>query len=186
MARLIPRTGRHAGREDRQVHAIHAVQELVEEVPVHPLCQPEGGKARFPQAGGPPVRLAEAWDGPRRVIQPGEPRSPGVAPLWAVPQDVGLVLVRRAAVGARGVGPHAVARHPGCRPHGPGQEPAQQRVLQLRGGRPQRRAAGRAIRTIAQPTEGDGAPRLQLARGVAAKAVLDPVLELAKRLLHEV
>ena len=68
----------------------------------------------------------------------------------------------------------------------PGQQPAQQRLLELRGGRPQHSAAGRAVRPIAQPTEGDGAPGLQLGRGVAAKAVPDSVLELAERLLHEV
>ena len=53
-------------------------------------------------------------------------------------------------------------------------------ILKLRGGHPQRRAAGRAIRPVAQPTEGDGAPHLELARAVAAKAVPDPVLELAE------
>ena len=126
MARLIPRAGRHPGREDRQIHAVQAVQKLIEEVPIHPLRQPEGEKPRLAPAGGPTVRRAQAGDGPRRVAQSGEPRLPGAIPFRAVPQDVGLVLVRRAAVGARGVGAHAVTRHPGRCPHGPCQEPAQQ------------------------------------------------------------
>ena len=105
---------------------------------------------------------------------------------WAFPHDVGLVFVRRAAVGACGVGPHTVAQNPGRYPHGPCQKTAQQRLLHVGGGSPQRRAADRAIRPVAQPTEGDRAPRLQLARGVAARAVPDPVLELAERLLHAV
>ena len=42
MARLVPLAGCHAGSEDRQVHAIKAVQELVQKSPVHPLRQPEG------------------------------------------------------------------------------------------------------------------------------------------------
>ena len=46
--------------------------------------------------------------------------------------------------------------------------------------------AGRAVRTVAQPTEGDRAPRLKLALGVAAKAIQDPVMELAEWLLHKV
>ena len=71
MARLIPRAGRHSGRKDQQVHAIQVVEEIVKEVPVHPVRQPEGEKARFPQAGGPPVRWAQGRDGPRRVVQPG-------------------------------------------------------------------------------------------------------------------
>ena len=79
-----------------------------------------------------------------------------------------------------------MARHSGRCPHGSGHETAQQRLLQLRGGCPQRRAAGRAVRPVAQSTEGDRAPRLKLARGVVAKAVPDPVLELAEWLLHEV
>ena len=166
--RLIPRAGRHSGREDRQVHAVHAVQKFVEEVLVHPLRQPEGENSRLSQAGGPPVRRAQAKDGPCRVVQPGEPRPSGVAALRAVPQDVGLVLVHRALVRARGGGAHAVARNPVHRPHGSGQEPTQQRLLQLHGGCPQHRATSRAIRAVAQPPESDGAPRLQLARGVAA------------------
>ena len=186
VARLVPLAGCHAGSEDRQVHAVKAVRELVEEVPVHPLRQPEGKEARFPQAGWPLVRRSQAGDGPRRVIQPGEPCPPGIVQLRAFPQDVDFVLVRRAAVGARGVGPRAVARHAGRCPHGPGHEAAQQRLLQLRGGYPQRRAASRAIRPVAQPTKGDRAPRLKLAQGVAAKAVPDPVLEVAEWLLHEV
>ena len=52
VARLIPRAGRLEGRENRQVHAVQAVQELVEEVPFHPLWQQEGDRAPFPQAGG--------------------------------------------------------------------------------------------------------------------------------------
>ena len=125
-------------------------------------------------------------DGPRRVAQPGESRPASIVPFRAFPQVVGLVLVRRAAVGARGVGLHAVARHLGRCPHGPSHETAQQQFLQLCGGCPQRRAVGRAVRPVAQPTEGDRAPRLKLARGVVAKAVPDPVLELAEWLLHEV
>ena len=180
VARLIPLASCHTGGEDRQVHAIWAVQELVEEVPVHPLCESEEEKARLPKAGGPPVRRTRVGDGSRRVVQ----RSHVL--FRALPEEVGLILLCRAGVGARGVGPRAVARHLGRRPHGPGQEATQQPFLPLRGGCPQRCAAGRAIRPIAQPTAGDRAPRLQLARGVAAKAVPDPVLQLAERLLHEV
>ena len=47
VAWLVPLAGCHAGSEDRQVHAVEAVYELVEEVPVHPLRQPEGKEARF-------------------------------------------------------------------------------------------------------------------------------------------
>ena len=118
VARLIRRDGRHAGRKDRQLHGIQAVQQFVEEVPVHPLCQPEGEKAPFPQAGGPPVRAAPVGGGLRRVVEAKEPTPPGGAPVWAVARDVSLVLVRSAAVGARGArlacrgGPTAPARSP--------------------------------------------------------------------------
>ena len=180
VARLIPRAGRHPGREDRQIHAVQAVQKTHRRGP-HPPPAPAGGGKAPPFAG----RRAIGPAGPRRVVQPGEPRLPGAVPFRAVPQDVGLVLVRRAAVRARGVGAHAVTRHPGRCPYGSCEEPAQQRLLQLRGGRPQRCVTRRAVRPVAQSPEGGGAPRLQLARGVAAKAVPDPVLELAERLLHE-
>ena len=50
----------------------------------------------------------------------------------------------------------------------------------------QSRAAGRAVSPVAQPPEGDWAPRLRLARGVAAEAVPHPVLDLAEGLLHKV
>ena len=43
-----------------------------------------------------------------------------------------------------------------------------------------------AVRPVAQSPEGDGASCLKLARGGAANAVPDPVLELAEGLLHEV
>ena len=39
---------------------------------------------------------------------------------------------------------------------------------------------------IAQPPKGDRAPRLKLARGMAAKAIPHPVLDLAEGLPHEV
>ena len=67
-----------------------------------------------------------------------------------------------------------------------GHEAAQQQNLQIGGGGTQRPAAGRAICPIAQPPKGDRAPCLKLARGVAAKAILHPVLDLAEGLLHEV
>ena len=41
VARLVPLAGCHADSEDRQVHALKAVQELVHDSPVHPLRQPE-------------------------------------------------------------------------------------------------------------------------------------------------
>ena len=119
-------------------------------------------------------------------MQPGESRLPGIDPFRAHLQEVGLVLVRSAAEGARAVGLQAVARHSGRCPHGPGHETAQQQLLQLRGGGPQHHTAGWAVRPVAQATEGDRAPRLKLARGVATKAVPDPVLELAEWLLHKV
>ena len=55
VARLVPAARSHAGGEDRQVHAVQAVQELVQEPPIHPLCQREGEEARPPQAGRPLV-----------------------------------------------------------------------------------------------------------------------------------
>ena len=133
VARLVPAGRSHAGREDRQVHAVQAVQELVQEPPIHPLRQPEGEEARLPQAGRPLVRRPQLGDGCRRVTEPGAPCPPGLLPLRAVPQDVDFILVRRAAGGARGVGLHAMARHPCRRPQGPGHEAAQQRLLQLSG-----------------------------------------------------
>ena len=186
VTRLVPLAFCHAGCKDRHVHAVKEVQELVKEVPVHPLRQPEGKEARFPQAGRPLVRRSQVGDGLRHVAQPGEPRLPGIVPFWALPQDVGLVLMRRAVLGARGVGPRAVARHLGHCPHGPIHETAQQPLLELCGGCPQCRAPGWAVRPVAEPTESDRAPRLKLARGVAAKAVPDPVLEPAEWLLHKV
>ena len=115
-----------------------------------PPPAPAGGeRGLIPQAGQPLVRRSQVGDGPRRVAQPREPRLHDIVPFRALPQDVGLVLVRRAAVGARGVSPHAVARHSGRGPHGPDHETAQQRRLQLRGGGPQRRATGWAVRPVA-------------------------------------
>ena len=49
-----------------------------------------------------------------------------------------------------------------------------------------RQAGPFAICPVAQPPEGDRAPRLQLVRGMAAKAVPHPVLDLAEGLLHKV
>ena len=46
MARLVSLARYHAGSRDRQVHAVKAVQELVEEAPVHPMRQSEGEEAR--------------------------------------------------------------------------------------------------------------------------------------------
>ena len=43
-----------------------------------------------------------------------------------------------------------------------------------------------AICPVAQPPEGDRAPGLKQARGMAAKVVPDPVLDLAEGFLHEV
>ena len=117
--------------------------------PLHPLRQPEGKEARPPQASRPLVWWPKLGDGRRRVTQPGTPCLRGLLPLRAVPQDVGLVLMRRPAMGARGVGPHAVARHPRYRTQGSGHKAAQQRLLELLGGDAQRHAAGRAICPVA-------------------------------------
>ena len=56
MARLVPTARSHAGGVDRQVDGVQAVQELVEEFPLHPLHQLQGEEARPPQAGRPLVR----------------------------------------------------------------------------------------------------------------------------------
>ena len=105
MARLVPAACNDAGREDRHVHAVQAVQELVQKPTIHPLRQPEGGKACLPQADRPLVRRLQMGDCRRRVAEPGTPCLSGTLPLRAVPKDVDFVLVRRAVVGARGVGP---------------------------------------------------------------------------------
>ena len=78
------------------------------------------------------------------------------SPTPGSPTAVDFVLVSHAAVGARGVGPCAVAQHP-CRcPQGLGHEAAQQQRVQLGGGSPQRRAAGRATRPVPQPPKVTG------------------------------
>ena len=102
-------------------------------------------------------------------------------PTTGSPKECGLcphVPVYRAAMSARRIGPRAVARYPGRCPQGPLHEFAQQRLLQLRAGRSQFCAAGCVVQPVAQPPEGDWAPRLKLPRGMAALAVPHRVLEL--------
>ena len=156
VARLVHAAHSRTGCEDRQVHAVQAVQELVQEPPIHPLHQPEGEEARLPQASRPLIRRPQWGNGRRPVTEPGTPCLLGLLPLWAVLQDVHLVLVRPTAVGARGVCPRAMAQHP-CRClQGPGHEAAQQLLLQVSGGGTQRCAAGRAICPVAQPPKVTG------------------------------
>ena len=143
VARLVSLAGCHAGSEDRQVHAVKAVQELVQEPPVHRLRTPEGTQARLPQARWQLVRRSQVGDHRRRVVEQGVPCPSGSFPLRAVPQDVDFVLVCRAAVGARAFGLRPVARHPSQCPQGPIHEAAQQRLLELGGGRPPRRPVPR-------------------------------------------
>ena len=85
MACLVPAARGHAGGEDRQVHAVQAVQELVKKFPLHPPRQSEGGEARPRQAGRPLVWRPKLGDGRRRVTQPGTPCLPVLLPLRAVP-----------------------------------------------------------------------------------------------------
>ena len=73
--------------------------------PFHPLSEPEREEARPPEAGRPLVWQPRLGEGCRRILQPGAPCLPSPLPLWAVPQDVDLVLMRRPAMGAHRVGP---------------------------------------------------------------------------------
>ena len=61
MARVVPAARSHAGREDREVHAVQAVHKLVQAPPIHPLRQPEGEEAPLPQADRP--RVSRTWPG---------------------------------------------------------------------------------------------------------------------------
>ena len=119
MARCIPAARGHADGEDRQVHAVQAVQELAQVHPFHP-----GEEARPPQAGWPLVGRPQLRERRRRIWQLGAPCLPGPLPLWTMPQDVDLVLMRRPAMGACRVGLHNVAGHAHRRPQGPRHEAA--------------------------------------------------------------
>ena len=102
VARLVPAAGCHAGREDRQVHAVRAVQALVQEPPIHRQRPLEGENARLPQASRPPIWLPRVGECCRRVAELGSPCVSGTLLLRAVPHAVAFVLVSRAAMGAHG------------------------------------------------------------------------------------
>ena len=113
VARLVSVAGCHAGNEDRQVHVVKAVKELIQEPPVHPLRRPIGEIGPPSAEGRPLVQRHKVGDRRRRVAELRAPCAFGTFPLQAIPQDLDFVVVCRAAIGARGIGPHAVARHPG-------------------------------------------------------------------------
>ena len=149
VAWLVSLAGCHAGSEDPYAHGVKAVQELNKGAPSPPLA-PVGAEI------GPPFacrmahgRRSQVGDRRRRIAEPRAPCHSGTFPLRAVPPDVVFVLVCRAAMGARGVCPHAVAHHQGCCPHVPGHEATQKRLLQLRGGCPHCRTA--ALRPPSHP-----------------------------------
>ena len=164
VARLVSLAGCHAGSEDRRVHAVKAVRELVHESPVHPLRQSEGEKACFPQAGWPlgiavAASLSHGRHVPPALSHSGQSHKTRTSSSCAAPQWGHAELVRMLWPDTLAAVHMAPAMRPRDRPH-----------------RPPR----------AQSPEGDRALRLKLTRGVAAKAVSDPVLELAEGLLHKV
>ena len=52
MARLVPAARSHAGGKDRQVHAVQAVQDLVQEFPLHPLASRRGKRPALRKHAG--------------------------------------------------------------------------------------------------------------------------------------